>query len=191
MRSTLLVHGAPNLQEPMLAIGAGRLTFTGRVTLGGPVEQSRLCGQRTKAHIEARSKRAFVCIGDNTKIGNGFTAVAEQSSILIGSSVNIGYSVEMVDARATPAKSPSAGRVGDGRTCRPVVIEDDVVIGEHVRIFGGVRICRGAQIASHSLVTCDVPEYTVYGGRPARQVSLVKRVPQWRRRGVDLTLHGF
>jgi acetyltransferase-like isoleucine patch superfamily enzyme len=191
MRSNLLVHGVPELQEPMLAVGLGRLTFTGRVTLGCAPASHRPRGSRTKAHIEARGSRTFVCIGDNTQIESDFTAVVERASILIGSSVRIGQGVHVLDVRPQPGQHPNDEAIDGAPVCRPVVVEDDVVIGSHVRIFGGVRICRGARIASHSLVTSDVPEYTVYGGRPARMVSEVRRHPQPRRRSTALHTHGL
>lgn len=48
-----------------------------------------------------------------------------------------------------------------------VVIEDYVVIGTRVTILPGVRIGKGAVVASGAVVTRDVEPYVVVGGVPA------------------------
>lgn len=49
-----------------------------------------------------------------------------------------------------------------------VVIEDYAVLGTRVMILPGVRIGRGAVVASGAVVTKDVEPYTVVGGVPAQ-----------------------
>lgn len=53
----------------------------------------------------------------------------------------------------------------------PIVIEDEVWIGERAFIMSGVKIGKGAIIAAGSIVTKDVPPYAIVGGNPA---SLIK-----------------
>lgn len=48
------------------------------------------------------------------------------------------------------------------------VIGHDVWIGYDSLIMPGVRIGNGAIISARSVVTSDVPSYSVYGGNPAR-----------------------
>ena len=50
----------------------------------------------------------------------------------------------------------------------PVIIEDDVWIGDKATILAGVRIGKGAVIAANAVVTKDVPAYGVAAGNPAR-----------------------
>ena len=50
---------------------------------------------------------------------------------------------------------------------RPVVIEDDVWIGFKSSILKGVTIGRGAVVAAGSMVTKDIPPYTLVAGNPA------------------------
>jgi acetyltransferase-like isoleucine patch superfamily enzyme len=54
---------------------------------------------------------------------------------------------------------------------KPVVIEDDVWIGAHVFIRGGVRIGKGAVIAAGAVVVEDVMEYQIVGGVPAKVIG--------------------
>ena len=56
------------------------------------------------------------------------------------------------------------------RKC-PVVIEDNVWIGEKASIMPGVHIGKGAIIAANSVVTHDVPAYAVVAGVPAKIVK--------------------
>ena len=53
---------------------------------------------------------------------------------------------------------------------RPVIIGDDVWIGDRVMILPGVEIGRGAVLAAGAVVTRDVPPYAVAAGVPARVI---------------------
>lgn len=59
-----------------------------------------------------------------------------------------------------------------GSVCKTELeICDDVWIGAHVIITSGCRkIGKGAVIGAGSIVTHDVPEYTVVAGNPAREI---------------------
>lgn len=50
---------------------------------------------------------------------------------------------------------------------KPIVIEDDVWIGRRAIIMGGVTIGKGAVIGAASVVTKDVPAYSMVAGNPA------------------------
>lgn len=52
----------------------------------------------------------------------------------------------------------------------PIIIEDDVWIGTNAIILSGVRVGKGAVIAAGSVVSKDVPAYSIVGGVPARTI---------------------
>lgn len=54
------------------------------------------------------------------------------------------------------------------RTKGPIQIGNDVWIGDNVFIFSGVKIGDGACIGAGSIVTKDVPDYSIVGGIPAK-----------------------
>jgi len=56
-------------------------------------------------------------------------------------------------------------------TTAEIVVEDEVWIGANAVITAGVRIGRHAVVAGGSVVTKDVPAYTVVGGNPARPLK--------------------
>ena len=51
-----------------------------------------------------------------------------------------------------------------------IVIGNDVWIGYEAVIFAGVKIGDGAIIGARSVVTKDVPSYTIVGGIPAKSI---------------------
>lgn len=54
---------------------------------------------------------------------------------------------------------------------RPVVIGNDVWIGDRAIILAGVHVGDGAIIAAGAVVTHDVPPYSVVAGVPARVIK--------------------
>jgi acetyltransferase-like isoleucine patch superfamily enzyme len=57
-----------------------------------------------------------------------------------------------------------------GATPTPVVLEDNCWIGFDAVVLPGVRVGRGAIVASKTIVSQDVPAYAVVAGSPARIV---------------------
>jgi len=113
-----------------------------------------------------------ILIGEGTSIGAEchMTAI---TTISIGQGVLTGKKVTVTDNSHGPASAdqidiPPARRrlVSKG----PVIIEDNVWIGDKATILPGVRIGRGAIIAANSVVTTDIPAGCVAAGIPARVV---------------------
>lgn len=56
---------------------------------------------------------------------------------------------------------------------KPITIGDDCWLGTNVTVLPGVNIGRGCTIGSGSVVTKDVPEYSVCMGVPAKVTQTV------------------
>lgn len=113
------------------------------------------------------------------------TIVGSVNSIRIGDCVIISNHVHIYDNNnhpTSPALREEMCRNGfDGDTWRwkhsesgPIVIEDNVWIGEYAAIMKGVTIGTGAIVASHAVVTKDVPAYAIVAGNPAKVVKYLK-----------------
>ena len=53
----------------------------------------------------------------------------------------------------------------------PIIVNDDVWIGENALILSGVTIGQGAVVAAGAVVTKDVEPYAIVGGVPAKLIS--------------------
>ena len=108
-------------------------------------------------------------IGNNVTL-NEWVYLSGYGGIKIGNDVRIGHrtsiisSDHIIEERETPIYL-------QGLKSKPVLICDDVFIGCNATILGGITIGAGAVIAAGSVVTKDVPEYTVVGGNPAHKIS--------------------
>ena len=58
-------------------------------------------------------------------------------------------------------------------TSAPITLEDDVWLGAHVTVIGGVTIGRGSVIGAGSVVTQDIPAGVVAAGVPCRVIRKV------------------
>lgn len=61
--------------------------------------------------------------------------------------------------------------VGKGLIYKPVFVHDDVWLGSRSIILQGVTIGKGATVAAGSVVTKDVPPYSVVAGVPAKVIK--------------------
>jgi acetyltransferase-like isoleucine patch superfamily enzyme len=114
-----------------------------------------------------------IWIGESSLIGE-YNVIRGQGGVRIGNRVYTSPMVQLVavnhvfDDRARPF-------VEQGITAEGITIEDDVWIGSGAIVTDGVTIGRGAVVAAGSVVTKDVPAYTVVGGTPARVLREIGR----------------
>lgn len=120
-------------------------------------------------------------IGDHTCIYLN-TQIGSVERITIGSCVIISNHVHIYDNNNHPTdpdvrrKMCMEGFDGDPwrwhhAEAKPIIIQDNVWIGEYAAVMKGVTIGEGAVIAAHAVVTKDVPPYTIAAGNPARVVK--------------------
>lgn len=109
-------------------------------------------------------------IGHHTRIGLHNTLIGPVS---IGNHVNLAQGV--VVSGLNHNFQDITKRIDEqGVSTSPITIHDDVWIGANSVVTAGVTIGRHSVIAAGSVVTKDVPEYTVVAGSPARVIKRMK-----------------
>ena len=116
--------------------------------------------------------------GCNISLGKRFYAnfnltILDCSLVTIGDRCMFGPNVSIF---AATHESEVQSRRENIEYGRPVVVGDDCWIGGNVVILPGVTIGRGCTIGAMSVVTKDVPEFSVAMGQPARVVKKVEAV---------------
>ena len=142
-------------------------------------------GKQSHIHWLARfNNPSGVEIGENCVIGNdAFLDGRHPSKLSENPKKNKNYFHEFISPSSRPLKIGNnvsiAGEVriytmehdiddpGFKEIGAPVIIEDYVVVGSRVIILPGVRIGKGAVIASGAVVTKDVLPFNIVGGVPA------------------------
>ncbi|ARO58651.1 MULTISPECIES: 2,3,4,5-tetrahydropyridine-2,6-dicarboxylate N-acetyltransferase [Bacillus cereus group] len=128
--------------------------------------------------IKARIEPGAI-IRDNVEIGDN-AVIMMNATINIGAVIGEGSMIDMnavLGGRATVGKNCHVGAgavlagVIEPPSAKPVIVEDDVVIGANVVVLEGVTVGKGAVVAAGAVVTEDVPPYTVVAGTPARVIK--------------------
>ena len=114
-----------------------------------------------------------ISFGDNCQIGDD-SHITAVNSIRFGNNVLTGKRILVTDnAHGASDRSlldlPPTLRPLYSKG--PVVIEDNVWIGEKASIMPGVTIGKGSIIAANSVVTHDIPPYSIAAGTPARIIK--------------------
>lgn len=124
--------------------------------------------------------------------------IGDNAVIMMGAVINIGAVIgegTMIDMNAVVGGRGMIGRnchIGAGAviagvieppSAKPVVIEDDVLVGANAVILEGVRVGRGSVVAAGAIVVEDVPENVVVAGVPAR---VLKQLDEGTRKKVEI-----
>lgn len=112
---------------------------------------------------------ATITLGSYVSIGP-FSHFASKSSIRIGSDVGIGSDVHII-AGGYDAADPGRPVITQERVSKGIIIEDAAWIGVGARILDGVTIGRNSIVGAGSVVSKDVPPFSVFLGNPGRVVQ--------------------
>lgn len=125
----------------------GTLKYTPQITIGDNVNIETDC------HISAVNK---VSIGNNVLMAS-FVYISDHAHGDVNDS-----EISLLPPLERPLYSKG-----------PIIIEDDVWLGEKVSVMPGVHIGRGAIIGANSVVTKDIPAYSVAVGAPAKVIKTI------------------
>jgi len=105
----------------------------------------------------------YVTINQNSQvIGSGKVKIGTKVMIAAGS--KICTSSHIYSNRETPM-------FDQGLSNKNIIIEEDVWLGFHTVVLGGVHIYKGSIIGAGSVVTKDVEAYSIVGGVPAKKIK--------------------
>lgn len=140
---------------------------------------------RIRGELSIFSEDGSIAIGKCCYVGD-FTRIWSAKSIIIGDRVLISHNVNIHDFDSHPLsvsrrhlqamKIFKKGHTGDldDVASSSIIIEDDAWIGFGATILKGVKIGKGAIIGANSVVTHDIPEYSVAVGNPAVVIKRLK-----------------
>ena len=146
-----------------------------------------------KGNFFFESKEGYISIGNNCYIGN--SNFISRSKITIGDNVTIAWGCTIYDHDSHSldykerrkdvldeikcienGENFIASKNWDCVNSKPIVIHDDVWIGMNCTILKGVVIGEGAVIGACSVVTKDVPAWSVVAGNPAKVVKTLNQL---------------
>lgn len=160
------------LRQPRkVSIGNGSvIDDNSRITVAGSMDAFIRIGNKVflGPYTVCSSRNAFIDIYDYTSIGSHCRIASMGGKIQIGEYVMIGafcylgggnHSIENINKPMARQEFKSKGGV---------TLEDDVWLGGHVTVLDGVTIGRGTVVGACSLVTRDIPPYSIAFGIPAK-----------------------
>lgn len=155
-----LVNGIPWIEGHLDIYIGEKVTLNGITTLSGAT-----VWEKPSLYIGDGSYIGYqvtITVGPMIKIGRN-VLVADRVSL-------IGYDGHPLDPIERMKHQPAPKEEG-----KPIIIEDNVWICSNATVLKGVTVGEGAVVATHAVVTADVPPYTVVAGNPARVVKTLAR----------------
>jgi acetyltransferase-like isoleucine patch superfamily enzyme len=130
-------------------------------------------GTFLESNVTVQSTEGRIRLGQRVYLSRGVT-VGAVALVEIGDFALVAPGCYITDANHRfddhTVPTPDQGMSSKGAT----VIEDNVWLGANVVVTSGVRIGRRSVIGANSVVTQDIPEFSVAAGIPARVLSINK-----------------
>ncbi|MNQ71417.1 putative acetyltransferase [compost metagenome] len=132
-------------------------------------------GCRIEVHPQKKTNEKLLIFGKNIEI-NDYVHIAAGERITIGNNVLIASKVFISDLnhgnykginQDSPLSTPNSRKL----STNPIIIKDNVWIGEGVCVMSGVTIGTGCIIGALSVVTKNIPDYSIAVGSPAKVVK--------------------
>ena len=101
---------------------------------------------------------------------NPYTIIYGHGGVKIGDAVRIAAHCTIIPANHV-FEDPNKQIRQQGITKQGIIIEDDVWIGTGCRILDGITIGKGSVVAAGAVVNNNIPEFSIYGGVPAKKIG--------------------
>jgi len=165
------------LRAPGLQLGPGCRIIGGRhISFGKDIFAERNLWLEAVTSYQSQRFHPEIAIGDRVSFSDG-VHISSIASIVIGSHSLFGSKIYVSDhnhgiykgeTQSSPEEAPAHRLLGGGG---PVVIGENVWIGDNSVIIGPATIGRGAIVGANSVVRGVVPPNTIVAGAPARPIK--------------------
>jgi acetyltransferase-like isoleucine patch superfamily enzyme len=113
--------------------------------------------------------------GENIELGDGvlvnrYAMLDDRASLVVGDHTMLAAGIT-IETHTHPFDDFSKPIAYGGRSGRPVAIGRNSVVGYNAVVMAGVTLGERCIVAANSVVTKDVPDYTVVGGVPAQPIK--------------------
>ncbi len=144
-----------------------RLSGEERIRIGAGVYLGAGCW--LQALPDSGNRSVAISIGDGASIAGACVLSAVRSvrleeNVLLARNVYISDHIHKYSRTDLPILAQGVDKIG------PVLIKRGAWLGQNVVVCPGVTIGAGAVIGANSVVNCDVPDYCVAAGAPARVI---------------------
>jgi lipopolysaccharide O-acetyltransferase len=195
MNSILRSYGAWGTLRLIVQIITTRIFFPGARLIRTPVHirgrrhinlgSGLTTGVGVRLDAFPENDAVVMHFGENVQL-NDHVHIAAVREVRIGNNVLMASRIFISDHNhgdfntTDPEHDPETAPGLRPLASKPVIIHDNVWIGENVSILPGVTVGFGSVIGAGSVVTKDVPDRTVVAGNPARALRRYTD-GQWRR----------
>jgi len=155
------------IRFPLVVRGKGNIDFGKGLTTG--------VGCRIEAYQKENSNKKVIHIGKNVQI-NDYVHITGMNKVVIGDNVLMASKIYISDSShgfyeggdndSNPDQIPIDRKYKVGE----VIIGDNVWLGEFVSVLPDVIIGKGSIIGANSVVTKNIPAYSIAVGSPARVI---------------------
>jgi lipopolysaccharide O-acetyltransferase len=170
------------LKAPGLQLGPGCRVIGGRhISFGRDVYAERNLWLEAVTSYRSQSFHPEIAIGDHVCFSDG-VHISSIASIAIGSNSLFGSRIYISDhnhgvyrghPQSSPEEAPAHRLLGGGG---PVVIGENVWIGDNSVIIGPATIGTGAIVGANSVVRGVVPSNTIVVGAPAQPIKIFNSI---------------
>lgn len=142
-------------------------------------------GCRVEAYPVNEQKVLY--IGENVQI-NDYVHITAMSLVSIGNNVLMASKIYISDCTHGSYlgdendSNPNSIPIDRPLSSKPVIIEDNVWLGEFVSVLPGVTIGKGTIVGANSVVSKSLPPYVVAIGAPAKPIKRYNfEINKWER----------
>lgn len=160
IRELYRTHQKNNFQKNWKTQNKHNFTSIGDRTF--PIENVKV-GHYSYGMLNIQSM--YIQPAEKLTIGN-FVSIAPGATFLLG----MNHQINTITTYPLYSRFIEYDRK-DSTSNGEIIIEDEVWIGTNALILSGLTIGKGAIIAAGSIVTKDVPPYSIYGGNPAKLIK--------------------